>query len=181
MRHARRLIGGDGLSLVTGHGTVVTPLDHDLAAGRTGLVPSPLTNPDPGEHRIDPTESLRYQVTRTWAALSDADRAHWLRAVGVPRPPIHVSWDALTGEVQTRIIGLYLDTHQPGQTSISFRAEPIVGDPRETAMRMFQHRHPLDATDIKTAATDNAPTVATTDSPGAAAAHADVRGHRLSS
>ena len=171
---ARLLIGADGLPLVTAHGTIMSQLDRDLATGHAGLVPPISSDSEQGG---DLTGTLRQQVTSTWAALGDADRVHWLRAVGVPRPPIHISWDALTGELQTRIIGLYLDTHQSGQIAVPFQAEPIPGDPRQAAMRMFGHRQHLSTADLP-AATADTPTVP---SDHSGVAPAEVHSQRLTS
>ena len=60
-----RLIGSDGVPLVTAHGTRLTEADRRLAAGETGVVPPDLSM------RTVTNRVLRLRVTRAWNQSSD--------------------------------------------------------------------------------------------------------------
>lgn len=139
-RDVRRIIGTDGIPLVTAQGTTLTKLDRDLAAGLAGLV-SPLTDVS---HHTDSGMSLRTRVTRTWAELSNDERGYWLHLAGIQHVPAHAGWSELPGQAQSSIIRLYLDSHQPDQVATPFSGSRIDGDPREAATSMFNHAMPLD-------------------------------------
>ena len=136
----RRIIGDDGIPLVTAHGTILTQLDRDLAAGLTGLV-SPLTS---DQQISDPNTILSRRISRTWTDLGDDERALWLSRAGVHHTPAHTGWSNLPGEAQTTVLRLYLDAHRPEQLALPFTGTRIDGDPRTTAMSMFNHQMALD-------------------------------------
>lgn len=136
----RRIIGDDGIPLVTAHGTILTQLDRDLAAGLAGLV-SPLA----GSQQIsDPNAILSRRISRAWTDLSDDERALWLSSAGIHRTPAHTGWSDLPGEVQTTVLRLYLDAHRSDQFATPFIGTRVDGDPRTAAMTMFNHRLALD-------------------------------------
>ncbi|WP_347268965.1 hypothetical protein, partial [Paracoccus sp. (in: a-proteobacteria)] len=151
----RRIIGADGIPLVTAQGTTLTRLDRDLAAGLAGLV-SPLTDV---EHHTDPGMSLRNRVTRTWAELGNDERNDWLHRVGVHHVPASTGWSELPGQAQSDIIRLYLDSHRPDQVATPFSGGRIDGDPRGAAATMFSHTTPLGAHDVAIAVPANEPTL----------------------
>lgn len=138
---ARRLIGTDGVPLVTAQGTMLSAHDRALARGLAGLV-SPITDAD---HHTDTELPLSKRVTRTWSDLDDGERAQWLRAVGANRVPPTTSWHELSGDTQTKIIQLYLATHQPDSVARPFAGEVINEVASEAAMRMFNHCGALEA------------------------------------
>ena len=140
-REARRIIGPDGVPLVTAQGTTFTAQDRALARGLAGLI-SPITDTD---HHADTKQPLGKRVTRTWAQLTDTERGQWLRAADAHHIPASRSWHDLPGETQTKIIRLYLTTHQPHQVTTLFHGEPINADPSHAAMTMFNHQQPLHA------------------------------------
>ena len=138
----RRIIGADGIPLVTAHSTALTPAERDLAAGLAGLIPSTTDT----EHHTDPAAPLRARVTRTWTELSTDERRHWLHAAGAHhKQPSQVGWADLNGDTQTKIIRLYLDTHRPDQVAVPFRGDKITGEPETAAMAMFNHKQILTA------------------------------------
>lgn len=65
----RRIIGADGVPLVTGHGTSLTEVDRRLAAAVTGMTPPP-TRPSAQGNRIP-----RLEVTSAWNSLHSKRRA----------------------------------------------------------------------------------------------------------
>lgn len=136
---ARRIIGDDGIPLVTAQGTTLTQRDRDLAAGLAGLI-SPIT--DPGHH-TDPNLPLSGRVTRTWAELGHDERAQWLQTAGTHHMSADTGWSALPGDIQAKIIRLYLDTHQADQVPALFQGARIDGDPGQVAATMFNHPHLL--------------------------------------
>ena len=125
---------------MTAHGTTLTQLDRDLAAGLTGLV-SPLTR---NQQISDPDATLSRRISRTWTDLGDDERALWLSRAGVHHTPAHTGWSNLPGEAQTTVLRLYLDAHRPGQLALPFTGTRIEGDPPTTAMAMFNHQSALD-------------------------------------
>jgi hypothetical protein len=137
----RRIVGADGIPLVTAHGTALTPVERDLAAGLAGLV-SPVTDT---EHHTDPAATLHDRVTRTWSDLGSQERSQWLHLAGAHHETTKLGWSDLPGETQTKIIHLYLDTHRPDQIAVPFIGQPINGAPAAAAMSMFDHRAPLTA------------------------------------
>ena len=144
---ARRIIGADGIPLVTAHGTAMTEVDRRLAAGETGVV-------DPPRVRLA-NALLRARVTQSWdsqagagdgAQLRATRRREWAETAGIPAAVVTQSWKELTGDHQTRLIASWLDTHQdqPPRLSLAqpaadqvFRAEPIPGPPQIAAAAMF--------------------------------------------
>ena len=151
----RRIIGADGIPLVTAHGTAMTDIDRRLAAGHTQVVDSP-------------TIQVRNQLLRTqvihawnnpggpgeWEKNRDARRRTWAAAAGVPATTASQPWDKIEGDHQTRLIASWLDTHRRLEPQLSFaqppadpvfRAELIIGPPRDAAAAMFNHQRPPDA------------------------------------
>lgn len=136
---ARRIIGADGVPLVTAHGTAMSRMDRELAAGLAGLT-SAITDP---HHHTATEQPLSKRVTRTWSELGEVERGQWLRAADAHRIPASSSWDQLTGDTQSKIIRLYLDTHRPDQIAVPFAGARLDGDARDVAAAMFAHRTPL--------------------------------------
>ncbi len=84
---ARRIIGADGVPLVTAQGTKITEADRRLAAGKTGIVPAPQPTP------LDkPNRTLRHQVVHTWATAPLEKRVGWADAAGVPQAADRGRW-----------------------------------------------------------------------------------------
>ena len=140
---ARRIIGTDGVPLITAQGTLLSLQDRALASGLAGLT-SPITDMD---HHADSDQPLSKRVTRTWADLHEGERAQWLRAADAYRVPASSGWHELPGDTQTRIIRLYLSTHQPDQVARPFVGEVIDAMPSEAAMSMFNHHRALMTSD----------------------------------
>lgn len=136
----RRIIGEDGVPLITAQGTTLSAHDRALARGFAGLV-SPITDTD---HHTDTGLPLSKRVTRTWADLDEGERAQWLRAAEAHRIPATTGWHDLPGDIQTKIIRLYLNTHQPERVATPFTGEVINEEPSAAAMRMFNHHRELD-------------------------------------
>jgi len=141
----RRLIGKDGIPLLTAQGTVLTNLDRRLAAGEPGLISSIGET----EHHTDATAVLRNRITRTWSELGLGDRGRWLRLAGAEPTSGDLAWSELNAAAQSKLIRLYLDTHRPDQLGVSFDGEVINNRPQLAAMVMFNHRRQLDARDIE--------------------------------
>jgi hypothetical protein len=135
-RRIRRLIGRDGIPLVTAHNTLMNEIDRRLAAGETGVIPAGTDS----AHSDDSLESLRVRVTRTWAELSRSERAEWLHIAGVHDAGERLGWSNLQGDDQTKIIRLYLDTHRRELLDITFDRSPIRAAAEIAARRMFNHR-----------------------------------------
>lgn len=78
----RRIIGGDGIPLVTAHGTALTEVDRRLAAAETGVIPPP-TRPSARGNRI-----LRLEVTSAWnqTSLQRRGSGRRLPVRRMPRP-----------------------------------------------------------------------------------------------
>lgn len=169
----RRIIGTDGIPLVTAQGTHLTKRDRDLAAGLAGLV-SPLTD---AEHHTDTWLALRTRVTRTWAELSNDERGQWLQLAGTHHVSAHTGWSELPGQVQSNIIRLYLNSHQPDQVAAAFSGSRIDGDSREAAASMFNHAMPLDTPDAAGVMPVTETTLLDEDLLAAASAEARTLGH----
>jgi len=118
----RRLIGADGIPLVTTHATMLTNLDRRLPAGAAGLV-SPISDV---EHHTEATRVLRERVTRTWGALTPDERKQWLRLAGANPESAGVTWSSLDGSEQTGIIRLYLG---PTNSHCRSRAQSLTRSP----------------------------------------------------
>lgn len=139
---AWRLIGPDGIPLLTPHSTVQTSLDRRLAAGSAGLV-SPVSDE---RHHTDTSLPLRQRVMRTWNDLAPHERSQWLRLADSDPTSGDLAWSTLRPGTQTKIIRLYLDTHRPSQLAGPFEHPAIDAEPRTAAALMFNHRAPLDPT-----------------------------------
>ncbi len=140
-RVARRLIDRHGLPLVTAHGTAMSDVDRQLAAGETQIV-SGLTA---SAQRMNPQATLRHQLTKTWADLDVALREHWIRVAGADTPSRGLAWAELSDESKSKIIMLYLRSHSLALTGVPFNEPPIKQTPDTAARRMFNHRDPLDS------------------------------------
>jgi hypothetical protein len=138
-RRIRRLIGRDGIPLVTAHNTLMNEIDRRLAAGETGVIPAGTDS----AHHVDVLENLRVRVTRTWAKLSRSERAEWLHMAGVDDARNRLGWSNLQGDDQTKIIRLYLETHRHELLDVAFDHPPIRATTEIAARRMFNHRAPL--------------------------------------
>ena len=138
----RQLVGADGVSLVTAHGTRVTDADRRLAAGDVGVVGvAPAAGP---ANRI-----LRHQVTHSWRAGSPATRTDWAAAAGAVDANPLSRWEDLPGVLQSRLIGQWLEDHQDRftpATSDPVSYVPFVGaevtgrTAEESASAMFGHQ-----------------------------------------
>lgn len=120
-RTIRRLIGRDGIPLLTAYNTTMKDIDRRLAAGEAGVI-SAATDPS---HHIDPLQNLRLRVTRTWGELSEPERKHWIRMSDIDGAGEKLGWRNLQGEQQTNIIRYYLDTHRKELLDEAFDRSPI--------------------------------------------------------
>ena len=144
---ARRLIGADGVPLLTAHGTRLTGADRRLADGATGVV---LPTSRPAE-RVCPDRSLREHVIRGWAGSSSAGRTAWARAAGVPEAADHRRWVDVPDGAQSPLIARWLEDHrdhfaQPVSNDEPAQYPPFVaarhrlrGSAEGAAARMFAH------------------------------------------
>lgn len=151
-RQARRIIGADGVPLVTAHGTQMTETDRRLAAGETGVVPPP-SRPTPP---APPNRVLRERVVRAWTRSQATTRSAWANAAGVPQASDLMRWADVPGEAQSRLIAQWLDDHRdrfarPPAAAQPAPVYPLFNGPRhrlrgpaeEAAARMFGHApHP---------------------------------------
>lgn len=154
---ARRLIGSDGVPLLTAHGTRVTETDRRLAAGETGVVAPAARTIQPLRPRtLRPNRPLREHVVRGWARASTATRAAWARAAGVPHAADRPRWADIPADAQSPLIARWLHDHRgfPSEpTSEPTADEPPVeyppfagarhrlrGPSEQAAARMFAHR-----------------------------------------
>jgi len=159
---ARRLIGADGVPLVTAHGTAMTDADRRLAAGDTGVVDAPavkVSNP-----------LLRTQVTQSWSGpgweapeQARARRVEWAAAAGLPPTVAEQPWQEVAGPAQSRLIGVWLDTHRlpaprlqagqpPADPPFDRDQHALPGPPQVAAATMFNHTPPSPATPQQVAA-----------------------------
>lgn len=145
-----RLVGDDGVPLITAHGTYLTEVDRRLATGDTHIV-EPISDPN---HHTDAEEHLRSRITKTWAELDLVRRGQWLRIAGVPEVAANSSWSRLTGEAQSMIIDLYLRTHTPAQFGLPFQPAAIDNEPSEAARLIFGHRAALEQSHTSEASLD---------------------------
>jgi hypothetical protein len=134
-RQIKRLIGRDGIPLITPQSTLTTDVDRRLAAGEAGVV-SPVTDVS---HHTDAFLALRSRVIRTWSDLTQSGRVQWLRIAGVA-PGEALGWSHLQGDDQGKIIRLYLETHRRGLLPAPFDPPAIATPPEIAARRMFNHR-----------------------------------------
>lgn len=133
-RTIRRLIGRDGIPLVTAHNTRLNDIDRRLAVGETGVIPAVTGQTNHGEF-----ENLRKRVTRTWAALPDSERTQWLRLAGANDHIESSGWSRLGGDQQGKVIRYYLETHRRELLDEAFERSSISADPEVAAKRMFNH------------------------------------------
>ena len=147
-RQARRIIGADGIPLVTAHGTQMTETDRRLAAGETGVVPPP-SRPTPP---APPNRILRERVVQAWARSRATIRSTWANAAGVAQASDLVRWADVPGEAQSRLIAQWLDDHRDRFARPPAAAQPapayppfngarhrLRGPAEEAAARMFGH------------------------------------------
>ena len=117
---ARRLIGTDGVPLLTAHGTRLTDADRRLAAGAIGVVvPIPRA-----AERVCP-DRLREHVIRGWAGSSSAGRTAWARAAGVPEAADHRRWADVPDGAQSPLIARWLEDHRDRF------AQPVSNEPAQ--------------------------------------------------
>lgn len=144
---ARRLIGTDGVPLLTAHGTRMTDADRRLAAGGTGVVSAA---PRP-TRRVCPDRSLREHVVRGWVGSSTAGRLAWACAAGVPEAADHRRWADVPADVQSPLIARWLEDHRDRFAPPASDDEPaqypafvaarhrLRGPAEEAAALMFAH------------------------------------------
>lgn len=133
-----RLIGPDGLPLVTAHNTAMTDVDRWLAAGEVGLV-SLATD---SSQRINALTVLRTNVTSTWSRLSPVERSQWLRLAGAESRHTG-TWSNLPGEDQSKIIRFYLNTRRNDLLDGRFRRTLIAQEPATGAALCSTTAHRL--------------------------------------
>lgn len=141
---ACRLIGADGVPLVTAHETRLTEADRRLAAGETRVVPADLSA------RTVTNRALRLRVTRAWNQSSDITRAEWAAAAGVTTAGWATPWEQIPKDQQAPLTAHWLHQHrfvqprpsldqEPQPVYPEFLARPIDGPPEQAAARMFGH------------------------------------------
>lgn len=123
-RRARRIIGPDGVPLITAHGTQTTEADRRLAAGETGVVPPPSPPLLPSQ----PNRVLRERVIQTWTRSRTATRTAWTSGARVPHATSKARWADIPGDVQTRLITQWLHDHQDRFA----RPQPLLSHPWST-------------------------------------------------
>lgn len=141
-----RIVGGDGIPLVTAHSTRMTDVDRRLAAGEAGVVPPPFRAAPANANR-----TLRHQVTHAWSHGSQTTRDAWASAAGIPDVASSTRWGQIPGVEQSRLIAQWLDDHR-GQVTTSQaidrqrlyspfvgRDDQVSGSPEEAAASMFGH------------------------------------------
>ena len=133
---ARRVIGRNGLPVVTAHETRLNAVDRALAFGETGVVPA--TVETQVEH--DPLRNLRSQLRAVWSDLRPVERAQWLRLAAADPPGSTAGWRALTGDQQSALARHYLRTHQRDLLDLDVKSPVLRADPETAARRMFNHR-----------------------------------------
>lgn len=138
-RQIRRLIGRDGIPLITIHNTLLNEIDRRLAAGDTGVVPAAILHGNPAGGMRD----LQARVVGAWANLATQQRSEWLRMAGAAATGNGLSWSRLLGADQTKIIRHYLETHRRELLDESFDRLAVRATPEIAARRMFNHRLPL--------------------------------------
>lgn len=134
-RRIRRLIGRDGIPLVTAHGTALSDIDRRLAAGEPGVFPGYVANAQPS----DQTEALRSRVTSTWLSLTRYERHHWAKQAGCDDQNRIRGWTNLTAQDQTALITFYLKVHSNEFKDREFDGPTIRARPEVAARRMFNH------------------------------------------
>lgn len=132
-----RIIGTDGIPLITSHGTTMTAVDRGLADGRTGLQPATLGGLERKSADIS-DKPLRVRVRTAWAATSLRERRRWAEGVGVDPAAAAEEWTKLPGVLQSVWTRSWLRSHR-GEPTPFTGAEPLVGPPAETAAAMFNH------------------------------------------
>lgn len=137
-----RLIGDDGIPLITAHGTLMTEVDRQLAWGGTHLVSSVTGRLS----HTDPLESLGSRLPREWNSLDETAREHWLDRAGAGRARSSSAWLELTEETQTKIIQMYLRAGGPKQNDSLFVGTVIHETPAAAARLMFAHQVTLELT-----------------------------------
>ncbi|MBA8792854.1 hypothetical protein FHX74_000448 [Friedmanniella endophytica] len=144
----RRLIGRDGIPLVTAHQTVMNDLDRRLAAGETGLVPPSIVE----VRNHDGFKPLEQRVRAAWTSVDRTMRGEWLFLADALPLPDDSRWSRLSSEQQTRLVGHYLKTHRLELLGRDFDRPILQGDSADVARRMFNHRAPLVAEGAEPAA-----------------------------
>lgn len=150
----RRIIGADGVPLVTAHGTVLNDVDRRLAAGEAGVIPPP-ARPVP----VARNSILRLRVIQSWRQKGPAPRAEWAAAAELPADVVSQAWKEIPGAQQSRLIASWLDTHRGrfNPPADVLEGEPLPADrpfvggrrrlrrpPEEAAAAMF-NQEPLKA------------------------------------
>lgn len=142
-----RIIGADGIPLVTAHGTRLTDADRRLAEGKAGVVPPPLQVTERGSSN----HVLRLRVVAAWNVAPQNTRMAWATAAGVAAAGSATRWAQVPGVQQSRLIAQWLDEHRGRVTTaqaadrelvylpFSGNDEQLPGRPEEAAARMFGH------------------------------------------
>lgn len=134
-RQVRRLIGRDGIPLVTVHGTLMNDVDRRLAAGETGIVPASLET----QRHDDVFATLERRIRRAWLNLPPDGREQWLRLAGAGYRGNDLRWPNLTAEQQLSIARHYLSTNRRDLLDEAFDRATIRAAPEVAARRMFNH------------------------------------------
>jgi hypothetical protein len=140
-REVRRLIGRDGIPLVTRQGVNMTELDRRLAAGETMIVPADALDIPGG----DPFSTLLERVSHAWDGMSRELRPQWLAAAGAGRMPRDLWWSGLDDDQQMKLVRHYLATHRLELLQSDFDRPLIAGSDAEVARKMFNHAVVLNA------------------------------------
>ncbi len=125
----RRIIGADGIVLVTPHATLVDQVDRRLAAGDVGVIdPRPLLRPD---------TTFAAQVRDGWRNAGMDSRQAVIDQAGVDGVDAGTSWTRLPWPVATAYIRRWLDTHRSADPT-----DHPVGEHLTTA-QLFKQCEPI--------------------------------------
>lgn len=138
-REVRRIIGRNGIPLVTVHNTRMNAVDRALANGETGVVPPTVVT----ETQRNTLDTLQRQVKSTWSDLTLDRRAQWLRLAEAAPMGKGQRWTDLNGDQQSRLIRNYLHTHRRDFLDLGPDRALITADPATAARRMFNHPETL--------------------------------------
>lgn len=138
---ARRLVGEDGVPLMTAHHTLLSDVDRRLAIGDVGVQPAGLGGVAAPEAGF---ETLRERVLNDWGGLSPKQRHQRLIGEGVALPSEAADWDMLRNDEQRAALHYYLAVNRRELLDQPFDSPALVGRPSEVAAAMFGHTHPAD-------------------------------------
>lgn len=105
----RRIVGADGVAVITEHGTLVDDVDRRLAAGDIGVV-----DPRPP---VRSHATLEAQTRQAWSNQDTSSRRAIIERAGVDDLDPRTTWAQLPWPVATTYIRHFLDTHR-GVTAV---------------------------------------------------------------